>query len=72
MEWWSNGLVQHSITPTLHYSILLRTSAPRIAEVATAFQIVCYPMLETTPKPVLLSRMKERFFSLLDEFSVLG
>jgi hypothetical protein len=45
MEWWSNGLVQHSITPTLHYSTLLRTSAPRIAEVATAFQIVCYPML---------------------------
>lgn len=45
MEWWGNGRVQHSITPTLHYSILLRTSAPRIAEVATAFQIVCYPML---------------------------
>ena len=42
MEWWSNGLVQNSITPTLHYSILLRTSAPRIAEVATAFQIVCF------------------------------
>ena len=45
MEWRSIGRVQHSITPTLHYSILLRTSAPRIAEVATALQIVCYPML---------------------------
>ena len=36
MEWWSNGRVQHTITPTVHYSILLRTSAPRIAELATA------------------------------------
>jgi len=40
MEWWSNGLVQNSITPTLHYSILLRTSAPRIAEVATAVNVI--------------------------------
>jgi len=40
MEWWSNGRVQHSITPTLHYSILLRTSAPRIAEVATAVNVI--------------------------------
>jgi hypothetical protein len=36
MEWWSNGRVQHTITPTRHYSLLLCTSAPRIAEVATA------------------------------------
>lgn len=36
MEWWSNGRVQHTITPTRHYSFLLCTSAPRIAEVATA------------------------------------
>jgi hypothetical protein len=29
-----------SITPRLHYSILLRTSSPRIAEVATAVNII--------------------------------
>lgn len=32
--------MDESITPTLHYSILLRTSAPRIAEVATAVNVI--------------------------------